>query len=311
MGSSNNEASRSPMLRLPRGATKEEVLASLQEEEAGKEVQPLGGLAATMLSCEIDGELAHRLLEFCSTLSSRRDEVEEVEEEGISLCVAHNDLGSGQDLEQRLFDRLAEREAVEAQKRVAEKKKKDSSSQKDFSLSAGMRRAGEEGIRVADAKLAALDEELDELNRRKKETPWYALFSNMEARSRNGVSVLDLSNCGLHCTGMTMLTRVLCELEQRGGGAKVHELVLDGNTLEDIGMTPVASLLRLSKALRVLRLRNVGVTERGMSQVLSALVGNKTIQLVDLRSNGLASAEVSKAAMDGVRRFNNFTQVLL
>jgi len=310
MGSSNNEASRRPMLLLPRGATKEEVFASLTEEEAGKEVQPLGGLAATMLACEIDGELAHRLLEFCSTLSSRSDEVEEVEE-GISLCVAHNDLGSGQDLEQRLFDRLAEREAVEAQKRVAEKKKKESSAQKDFSLSAGMRRAGEEGIRVANAKLAALDEELDELNRRKKETPWYALFSNMEARSRNGVSVLDLSNCGLHCTGMTMLTRVLCELEQRGGGAKVHELVLDGNTLEDIGMTPVASLLRLSKALRVLRLRNVGITERGMSQVLSALVGNKSIQLVDMRSNGLASAEVSKAAMDGVRRFNNFTQVLL
>lgn len=286
------------MLRLPRGTTKEDALSNL--DEARKGAQSFSGIEAPLLDCELDTELVEPMLEFCSSVPG-----------GASLRVSHNDLGSGKDVEQRLFERLAERELREAEKKKSEQKKRDSSKQKDFGLSAGMRRAGEEGIQVAVARLAAIDEELEVLNCRKKDTPWYSLFSRMEGRNRNGVVQLDLSNCGLHSTGLTMLTNVLCELEQRADGEKVHELILDGNTLEDMGMTPVASLLRLSKELQVLRLRNVGITERGVSQVLSALVGNKRVQLVDLRGNGLASAEVGRAAVDGVRRFNSFTQILL
>merc|ERR1712151_874610 len=111
--------------------------------------------------------------------------------------------------------------------------------------------------------------------------------------------------------GLAFLVRVLLELEQRADGEKVSRLVLDGNDLGDMGMGPVAQLLRLSGALEALFLRNVGLTDQGISQVLSSLVANKLPRLLDLRSNGLCSPEVSQAAMVGVRRFNTTTEVLL
>jgi len=296
MGTSNTEGVAA-MLQMPRGTTKEQAFELCEQS---KDKEGYSGIDAALLECELDMELVERLLEFCSSCPN-----------DASLRVAHNDLGSGKDVEQLIFEKLAERNVREGEKKMNEQKKRDSAKQKDFGISAGMRRAGDEGIKVAVARLAALDEVLEELNRRKKETPWYALFSRLEGRKRNSVVQLDLSNCGLHCTGLNMLSNVMCELEQRGDGEKIQELILDGNALEDIGMTPIASLLRLSKELQVLRLRNVGITERGISQVLSSLVGNKKIQLVDLRGNGLASTEVTKAAVDGVRRFNNFTQILL
>lgn len=292
-----NSETGAPLFHLPRGTTKEELFRRLGQASSAC----VTGIDATLLACEVDQEVAESMLEFCSSLPDG----------GLSLRIAHNDLGSGRDTEQRFFDRLAEREKREAEKKYHEQQKRDSSKQKDFGISAGMRRKAEEGISVTAAHLAQLDEELGELARLKKETPWYALFARMEARSQNRVVLLDLSNCGLHCTGITMLTEVLLALEQRSDGEKIRELIFDGNALEDIGMTPIASLLRLTSHLQVLRLRNVGITERGVSQVLSGLVGNKTIQLVDLQANGLASATVCQAAVDGVRRFNNFVQILL
>eukprot|EP00913_Durusdinium_trenchii_P032678 g30587.t1 len=84
-----------------------------------------------------------------------------------------------------------------------------------------------------------------------------------QAQPVNRISRLDLGNCGLHATGLDMLQKVLLDLEHRGDGLAVEELVLDGNDFGDAGTVAIASLLRLSSKLRVLRLRNVGITDGG------------------------------------------------
>jgi len=294
------------VLQLPSAATKEQVCRFL--EEAGSSAEGWHGVDAAMLGCEIDRELADQVLGFCARLPAG----------ACSLRLCHNDLSSGTDLEQRIFDRIAEREARlliawarERDKKFHEQAKRDSAKEKDFAMAAGKRRKAEEGIAVSTSRLAQLDEELADLNLRKKETPWYALFTQMEARPGGSVDRLELSNCCLHATGLVQLTQSLLELEHRGHGQPVSELVLDGNDLGDIAMTALTSYMRLSKHLRYLRIRNVGVTDRGVSQVLSSLVSNKILRLVDLRSNGLASLEVSRAAMVGVERFNKGVEVLL
>ncbi|CAK9039083.1 Ribonuclease inhibitor (Ribonuclease/angiogenin inhibitor 1) [Durusdinium trenchii] len=132
-----------------------------------------------------------------------------------------------------------------------------------------------------------------------------------DAQPVNRISRLDLGNCGLHATGLDMLQKVLLDLEHRGDGLAVEELVLDGNDFGDAGTVAIASLLRLSSKLRVLRLRNVGITDGGFSQMISAMVSNKSLVLLDLRGNGLCSLENSKIALQGLRRFNTVAEVLL
>lgn len=291
------------LLHLPRGATKAQAVGTL--DESSGQAHNFGGLDASLLSCTVDAELADRLLDFCAAVPHSAGSA------GPSLRLAHNDLSSGTDCEQRLFDRLAEREAREKEKLYHEKAKRDAANSKDFAVSAQQRRTAQEGIDKAVSRLAQIDEELKELNYKKERTPWYLLFSQMEERSRSRVGSLDLSDCGLHATGLAMLTNVLLEIEQRADDTKVSELVLDGNDVGDIGMTAIASMLRLTSDLKALRLRNMGLTDRGVSQVLSGLVGNKSLALLDLRANGLASPEVSKAAVTGVRRFNSTVEILL
>lgn len=297
------DVAKPSVLRLPRGAEKAQALERL--DEALEEAHNFGGLEASLLSCPVDAELADKLLDLCAALPRSDDG------SGSCLQLAHNDLGSGTECEQRIFDVLVEREAREKEKVYYEKLKKESHNSKDFSVSAQKRRAGEEGIAKATAQLAELDKELKELNHKKEQTPWYALFSQLETRERNGVGCLDLSDCGLHATGLVMLSNVLLELEQRADDVSVSELVLDGNDVGDGGMTAVSSLLRLTSSLKALRLRNTGLTERGVSQVLSGLVGNKSLALVDLRNNGLAVPEVARAAVQGVRRFNAAVEILI
>jgi len=294
--------SKPSFLHLPRGGTKAAVFGRL--DDASKEAHNFSGLDASLLSCAVDTELADKLLDFCAALPQSAGS-------GSYLQLAHNDLGSGTDCEQRIFDRLVEREAREKEKTYHEKAKKEAANSKDFSVSAAKKRAAEEGINTAVARLADIDEELKELNQKKEKTPWYSLFSQLEVRDRNGVSCLDLSDCGLHATGLVMLTNVLLELEQRTDDNSVSELVLDGNDVGDIGMSAIASMLRLASNLKALRLRNMGLTERGVSQVLAGLVSNKTLALLDLRCNGLAAPEVSRAAVAGVRRFNGAVEILL
>jgi len=290
-----SEEQDGPALQLS-GATREQVLCQLEHREA----PCLQRLDLSALNCVLDGGLSESLLSFCGVCPA-----------GVQLRLAHNDLGSGTDCEQRIFDLKAEREMRESEKAYHQKKKSDSSKEKDFAASAQMRRKAEEGINVTAARLASIDEELEGLERRKAEVPWCQLFSRVEAQSLNTIRCLDLANCGLHATGLVMLTNVMMELENRADGASVSHLVLDGNDLGDIGMGSIATLLRLSKALEVLQVRNVGITDQGVSQVLSGLVSNKSLALLDLRANGLCSPEVGKAAVAGMRRFNRGVEVLM
>merc|ERR1712060_2125 len=180
---------------------------------------------------------------------------------GVSLRLAHTELGSGTDCEQRLFDAKAERVQRENEEKFHRKAKSDSSKEKDFSVSAQKRKAAEEGIEIAVDRLVAIDKDLAELDKKKNDFAWYTLFTQMECQNRNMITSLDLSNCGLHATGLTLLTHAMLELEQRGDGERISELALDGNDLGDIGMSAVATLLRMSSNIEVLRLRNVGATE--------------------------------------------------
>ena len=122
---------------------------------------------------------------------------------------------------------------------------------------------------------------------------------------------MDLTNCGLHATGVELLQSVLMDLEHRGDGDAVEELVLDSNDLGDASTVALASLIRLSSKIQVLRLRNIGITDGGFSQIISAVVGNKTLCLLDLRGNGLCTLENSKVVVQGLRRFNQLVQILV
>jgi len=285
------------VLRLQR-STRDEALQRLSEAEASE----FGGAELTMMHGELNDELVEGLFRFCGQAAP---------EGGARLSLAHNDLGSGTECEQRLFELTAERRVRESEKVFAEKVKRDSSKEKDFSVSAAKRRKGQEGIDAANARLAAIDEELGELEKRKVETPWYVLFTHLQATPCNAIRHLNLSNCGLHATALTFLTKVLLELEQRAEGARISWIVLDGNSLGDAAMGALASFLRLSSSVEVLQLRSVGVTEQGVSELVAGLVTNRSLRLLDMRSNGLCSLDAARAAVSGVQRFNTTAQVLL
>lgn len=210
------------------------------------------------------------------------------------------------------FDLKAERELKNTEKAIHVNKKSQSAKAKDFAVSAQMRREANAGIEAAEERLSATDSQLLKLEEQQKGSLWFLLFSEMQAKtSPNCISRLDLSDCGLHATALDLLQKVVLDLEHRGDGCAIEELVLDGNDLGDAGTVALASLLRLSSKVLVLRLRNIGITDGGFSQIISAMVSNKSLALLDLRGNGLCTLENSKIAVDGLRRFNRVAQVLL
>jgi len=253
-----------------------------------------------MLPTKVDDELISGTLEFCK----------HIHESDVELQLAHNDLGSGTDLEQHIFDLEVERDQREAEKAFHEKKKLDSSKAKDFSVSANMRRKATEGIESTTKRLQEIGDELRELEGRQVDVPWYLLCNRLAQQQLNQICHLDLSNCGLHATAIKLLTGSILELEHRADGHSIRWLALDGNDLGDTSSGPLASLLRLSSAMQVLQLRNVGFTELGVSQAVAGLVTNKGLLLLDLRSNGLCSNEAGGAAIRGVRRFNTSVEIL-
>jgi len=210
-----------------------------------------------------------------------------------------------------LLELTAERAVRESEKVWAEKTKRDSSKEKDFSVAAGKRRKGQEGIDSAVERLTAIDNDLADLEKQKMKTPWYLLFSQMQSRHMNAVRELDLANCGLHATGLAYLTKIMLELENRAEGVKISHVVLDGNDLTDAGMGVLASFLRLTRNLEVLQMRNVGITEQGVSELVAGLVTNRSLRLLDVRSNGLCEMGAARSAVSGVQRFNSAVRILL
>jgi hypothetical protein len=293
---SEKEGSSQPVFQLSSLEGKE-ILNRLELEEASN----FGGVMISMLSGGIDVELAAGLLQFCSFGQAG----------GACLSLMHSDLGSGTDCEQRLFDLTNERRIREGEKVFAEKVKRDSSKEKDFAAAAEKRRNGQAGIDAAVERLSAIDLELADLEKQKVKTSWYIIFDQLQATSCNFICKLELCNCDLHATGLGLLTQVLLDLEHRSEGEKMTWLSLDGNDLTDAGMGILASFLRLSKTIEVLQVRNVGITEHGVSELVAGLVSNRSLRLLDVRSNGLCDTETAKAAIAGVQRFNTVAQILL
>jgi len=289
--------SQPPVLRLQMMAS-EEAAARLEIES--EEANRYGGVDLSMLRGGLDATLAERLIAFFSGISG-----------GGSLSVAHSDLGSGSDCEHRLFLLTAERKIRESEKTHSEKVKRESSKEKDFAAAAAKRRKGQEGIETATERLMEIDAELADLEKVKEQTSWYLLISQMQANNINAISQLNLSDCGLHATGLGFLTQVLLELEHRAEGRKVSWLTLDGNELQDMSMGVLASYLRLSKEVEVLQLRNVGITENGVCELVAGLVTNRSLRLLDIRDNGLCALDQARVAVSGVQRFNSTVQVLL
>jgi hypothetical protein len=272
-------------------------LSALDAQDA----QNFCGVEVSMLSDDLDSELAAGLLDFCAAVKGA----------GAGLRIVHTDLGSGSDCEQRLFELTNERRVRESEKVFAEKTKRESSKEKDFAAAAAKRRKGDEGIEAAAVRIAAIDSDLADLEKVKLQTPWYLLFTSIQAVNRNAVRQLDLANCGLHATGLAMLTTIMLELETRAEGAKISWLVLDGNELTDIGMGVLASFLRLSRSIEVLQVRNVGITEQGVSELVAGIVTNKSLRLLDIRANGLVETDAARQVISGVQRFNTTAEILL
>ena len=127
------------------------------------------------------------------------------------LRLAHSDLGSGTDCEQRLFDLKSEQAICEGEKTFHEKKRSESSKEKDFAVAAGKRNKAQERIDKAAARIRAIADELVQLEQCKLRTPWYTLFSKLE-QVENSISHLDVSDCGLHATAADRLSLVLVGL---------------------------------------------------------------------------------------------------
>jgi hypothetical protein len=294
VGTEHEDVAR-PLLQLSQ-LGREEILGRLELEEASN----FGGIEAAMLSDDVDAEMASGLLRFCAGVAS-----------GACLNIKHCDLGSGTECEQRIFELKAERLVRESEKAHAEKIRSNSSKEKDFAAAAAKRRQGLAGIDAANERLAAIDADLANLEKQKLLTPWYLLFAEMKTLSCNPLTKLDLSGCGLHATGLVLLTSVLLDQEHRFEGKKVSSLILDGNDLSDTAMGVLASFVKLSKEIEVLSLRNVGITEQGVSELVAGLVSNRSLKLLDLRSNGLVVLDTARAAISGVQRFNPSVHILL
>mmetsp|Transcript_21885 Transcript_21885/g.40248 ORF Transcript_21885/g.40248 Transcript_21885/m.40248 type:complete len:308 (-) Transcript_21885:74-997(-) len=286
-----------PLLNLARCGPQDAL--TLLASSTGSHVQ---GVDMSMMDGPVDMVLTDKLVTFCADLSKER---------GCHLRLSHNDLSSGSDCEQRIFDLVSEKKVREAEKVYHEKRKTDSSKEKDFAAAAGMKRKAQENIDVAMSRLAAIDEELKALDERKVAASWHSLFASLKSMRWCTIAELDLSDCCLHATSIEFLTIVLMELEQRGDGQRIKWLALDGNDLGDVGMGSLARLLKLSGHLQTLLCRNVGITERGVSEIVAGLVSNKSLALLDLRNNGLCERSAAQAAIDGVQRFNKSVEVLL
>lgn len=290
------EKTAAPMLELSH-LTCKEVLSRLNSKDAPS----YSGVEVAMLGDDLDIDMARALLDFCAGVPAR----------AACLSITHSDLGSGTECEQRLFELAAERKIRESEKSWAEKVKRDSSKEKDFAAAAEKRRKGQAGIDAANERLTAIDADLDELEKQKLQTPWYALFSEMQATNFSAVRELDLSNCGLHATGLSFLTSAMLDFENRAEGERISWLTLDGNELSDQGMGILASFLRLSKSIEGLQVRNVGITEQGVSELVAGLVTNRSLRLLDVRNNGLCAIDAARSAISGVQRFNSNVQILL
>jgi len=287
-----------PILQLS-GAARDEVYMQLDPDEAEKFP---GGVDISLLSDAslfCDAEFLGRLLDFCSK-----------EMPGGQLSLAHNDISSGTSSEQRLFDLRNEQTLCEKEKAFHIGKRSASSKEKDFAIAASKKRAAQEQIDIKEARLAEIGSELEELDVQTKGMAWYMFLSELELRPRSSIRYLDLSNCCLHATGVQLLSQVMLEHEHRANSEKITRLILDGNSLGDIGMGALASLLRLSSHLETLQLVNVGITDLGLGELLEGLVSNKSLLLLDIRRNGLCSSETGGVVIAGIRQFNKRVHIL-
>lgn len=280
------------MLRVA-GPSRDDVLTELKSTGG-----VAGGLSLAALRDKLDADLAMAIFNFCDSCF-----------EGITLDLSHQDLSSGTESEDRIFKLRAEKVILESTKKKEEQKKLDSSKEKDFAVAASKKRDAVAEIERCTTRLAEIAEQMGILEEHMKQMPWWVLCMRWEAVSMNTITHLDLSDCCLHSTAVKQLVGTLLELEQRGDGAKVTQLKLDGNNLGDLGMAPLTELLRLTKDLEALHVRNVGITDQGLSELIAGLVKNKTLLLLDIRSNGLCSPEVGLMALSGVKHFNKKVEI--
>merc|ERR1712146_710923 len=95
-------------------------------------------------------------------------------------------------------------------------------------------------------RTSEIDRQLGELEAVRVSAPWYVLFHRMQTAPLNRLGHLDFSNCCLHAVGISQLANLMLEFETRADSANIKWLNLDGNDLGDIGMAPLALLLRLA-----------------------------------------------------------------
>lgn len=280
------------MLRVA-GPSRDDVLAELRGADGSGD-----GLSLAALHDKLDVDLAMAIFNYCDSCF-----------QGITLDLSHQDLSSGTDRELRIFQLRGEKVILDDTKTKEEQKKRDSSKEKDFAVAASKKRDAQAEIDRCTTRLAEIAEEMGILEGHMKEMPWWFLCMRWEAVSMNTIKHLDLSDCCLHSTSVKQLVGTILDLEHRGDGAKVTQLKLDGNNLGDIGMAPLTEFLRLTSHLEALHVRNVGITEQGLSELVAGLVKNQTLLLLDVRSNGLCSPDVGLMALSGVKHFNKKVEI--
>lgn len=138
---------------------------------------------------------------------------------------------------------------------------------------------------------------------------WFVLLTSLQEASANRVQKLQLNDCCLGACAMTTLVNVLLTFEQTPSCLPVRSLSLDGNDLRDEAMEPTVQLMKLSDSLTFLSLRNVGIGDVGVSVLLSGLVKNEVLEVLDIQSNGKVTPATGTAAVGGMRQFNKRVQI--
>mmetsp|Transcript_51537 Transcript_51537/g.110450 ORF Transcript_51537/g.110450 Transcript_51537/m.110450 type:complete len:276 (-) Transcript_51537:99-926(-) len=226
--------------------------------------------------------------------------------EVCTLDLSHNDLAAG--CEEELYQLQQEKAAYQREVELAEKEYTEARKDRDFSVM-------KQKQNKADAKKIAAEKKVEEITGREMELEgqcsdagWSVLLTRWEQVPSNIVQTLRLSNAGLTAVALTALRQSVLTMEGRPG-ENLHTLVLDGNDFGDHGAQVLGGLLRQSKHLQHVSARNTGLTEVGVGALVAGLLGNTTLQTLDIRSNGKCTT-AARFAVDSAKHFNKTVKII-
>ena len=186
----------------------------------------------------------------------------------------------------------------DALRRQGENELKQANSERDFFKAGELRKEAESKISESSNMSARAVREVERISASFSESPaWKQVQACLSAE-------VCLENCGID-------TFVLSRILLIGNFNSVSALNLAGNDIGDIGAFLISDHLSQSASkLDKLDVRNCGLTTDGCIRLVQTLVTVRTLQSLDLRSNGLADDKPVRDAIQAVRTIRSDVEVL-